>query len=80
VADLRRVYQWSTRLGGRLWGWTAGWLMPIAQVVTVVAAAIALQAVLPAIWSGFQIVGGDPGLATTTGSQQAAVLGLTCWS
>jgi urea carboxylase system permease len=70
------IYQWSTRLGGRLWGWTAGWVMLIAQVVTVAAAAIALQAVLPALWSGFQLVGGDPGLATRTGSTNAAILGM----
>ncbi len=70
------IYQWSTRLGGRIWGWTAGWLMLIAQVVTVAAAAIALQAVLPSIWSGFQLVGGDPGLATKTGSTNAAILGI----
>ncbi len=70
------IYQWSTRLGGRLWGWSAGWLMLIAQVVTVAAAAIALQAVMPALWSGFQLVGGDPGLATRTGSTNAAILGI----
>ena len=70
------IYQWSTRLGGRIWGWTAGWLMLIAQVVTVAAAAIALQAVLPSLWSGFQLVGGDPGLATKTGSTNAAILGM----
>lgn len=70
------IYQWSTRLGGRVWGWTAGWLMLIAQVVTVAAAAIALQAVLPVLWSGFQIVGGDPSLSSKTGSTNAALLGI----
>jgi urea carboxylase system permease len=70
------IYQWSTRLGGRLWGWTAGWLMLIGQVVTVAAAAIALQVVLPAIWSGFQFTGDDPSLASKSGSTNAAVLGL----
>ena len=54
------IYQWATRLGGPLWGWMAGWLMLSAQVVTVAAAAIALEIVLPAIWTGFQIVGGTP--------------------
>jgi urea carboxylase system permease len=49
------IYQWSTRLGGRRWGWTAGWLMLVAQVVTVAAAAIALEIVLPSVWSGFQV-------------------------
>ncbi len=70
------IYQWSTRLGGRIWGWTAGWLMLIAQVVTVAAAAIALQAILPSIWSGFQLVGGDPSLSSRSGSTNAAVLGI----
>lgn len=50
------IYQWATRLGGTLWGWMAGWLMLVAQVVTVAAAAIAMEIVLPAIWSGFEIV------------------------
>jgi urea carboxylase system permease len=70
------IYQWSTRLGGRIWGWTAGWLMLLAQVVTVAAAAIALQAVLPVLWSGFQLVGGDPSLSSKTGSTNAALLGI----
>jgi urea carboxylase system permease len=52
------IYQWSTRMGGRLWGWSAGWLMLVAQIVTVAAAAIALEIVLPSVWSGFQIVSG----------------------
>src|SRR4051795_9456509 len=47
------IYQWASRLGGKLWGWAAGWLMLVAQVVTVAAAAIALQIVLPSLWSGF---------------------------
>jgi urea carboxylase system permease len=49
------IYQWSTRLGGKLWGWAAGWLMLVAQVVTVAAAALALEVVLPSVWSGFQV-------------------------
>ncbi|HEX3613700.1 MAG TPA: amino acid permease [Sporichthyaceae bacterium] len=50
------IYQWATRLGGRIWGWAAGWLMLVAQVVTLAAAAIALQIVLPALWTGFEIL------------------------
>lgn len=53
------IYQWATRMGGAVWGWMAGWLMLVAQIVTVAAAAIALEIVLPAIWSGFSIVS-DP--------------------
>src|SRR5947209_9956559 len=62
------IYQWATRLGGALWGWTAGWLMLVAQVVTVAAAAIAMQIVLPAIWSGFEIVANPTANAVLLGS------------
>ena len=70
------IYQWATRLGGRVWGWTAGWLMIVAQVVTLAGAAIALQVVLPSIWSGFQIVSGDPSLTSVSGAANAVVLGV----
>ena len=49
--------------------------MALAQVVTAAAAAIALQVVLPQLWSGFQIVGGDPALTTVTGATNAVMLG-----
>ncbi len=70
------IYQWATRLGGRLWGWTAGWLMMVAQVVTLAGAAIALQVVLPPVWSGFQLVPGDSSLTSPTGAANAVVLGV----
>ena len=70
------IYQWSRRLGGHVLGWFAGWTMIIAQCVTVAAAAIAMQAVLPAVWSGFQLVGGDPAITSLTGATNAIVLGL----
>ncbi len=70
------IYQWSRRLGGHIVGWFAGWTMIIAQIVTVAAAAIAMQAVLPAIWSGFQFVGGDPSITSVTGATNAILLGL----
>ncbi len=69
------IYQWSRRLSTVTVGWFAGWTMLIAQIVTVSAAAIALQVVMPTIWSGFQIVGGNPSLATSTGASNAVVLG-----
>jgi urea carboxylase system permease len=69
------IYQWSRRLSNVTIGWFAGWTMLIAQIVTVSAAAIALQVVMPTIWSGFQIVGGNPSLATSTGASNAVVLG-----
>ncbi len=69
------IYQWSRRLSNSAVGWFAGWVMIIAQIVTVAAAAIALQVVLPSIWSGFQLVGGDPSLASPTGATNAVILG-----
>ncbi|HWN35803.1 MAG TPA: amino acid permease [Pseudonocardia sp.] len=70
------IYQWSRRLGGAVLGWFAGWTMIIAQVVTLAAAAIALQVVLPVVWTGFQLVGGDPALNTVSGAANAVVLGV----
>ena len=70
------VYQWATRLSTPTFGWFAGWLMVIGQIVVVSAAALALQVVLPAIWSGFQLVGGDPSPTTHSGAENAVLLGL----
>jgi urea carboxylase system permease len=73
------IFQWSSRLAGTNVGWFVGWIMIIGQILTVAAAAIATQAVLPSIWKGFQIVGGpdaDPALTSPTGAQNAVVLGL----
>ncbi|MFC1407854.1 amino acid permease [Streptacidiphilus sp. N1-12] len=70
------VYQWATRLSTPAFGWFAGWLMVIGQIVVVSAAALALQVVLPAIWSGFQLVGGDPSPTTHSGAENAVLLGL----
>src|SRR4030081_1229355 len=69
------IYQWSRRLSHATVGWFAGWTMLIAQIVTVSAAAIALQVVMPTIWHGFQIVGGDPSLAKSSGATNAVLLG-----
>jgi urea carboxylase system permease len=70
------IYQWSRRLGGSVIGWFAGWTMVIAQIITVAAAAIALQVVLPSVWSGFQLVGSDPTLSSKSGATNAVLLGL----
>ncbi|MUL80809.1 MULTISPECIES: amino acid permease [unclassified Mycolicibacterium] len=69
------VYQWSRRMGGEVIGWFGGWFMILAQIVTASAAAIALQVVLPSIWSGFQIIGEDPALTSPSGAANAVVLG-----
>ncbi|MFF5933317.1 amino acid permease [Streptomyces sp. NPDC012508] len=70
------IYQWATRLGSPSFGWYAGWIMVTGRIVVVAAAALALQVVLPAVWPGFQIVGGDPSPTTTSGAANAALLGL----
>jgi urea carboxylase system permease len=62
------IYQWATRIGGRVWGWTAGWIMLVGQVVTVAAAAIALEFVLPSVWGGFQVFTSVGGNAVFLGS------------
>ncbi|WP_067900132.1 amino acid permease [Nocardia vaccinii] len=69
------IYQWSRRLAGEVVGWFAGWMMIIAQIVTAAAAAIALQVVLPSIWSGFQLVGHDTALTSKSGAANAVLLG-----
>jgi urea carboxylase system permease len=73
------IFQWSSRLAGQTFGWFTGWVMIIGQILTVAAAAIALQAVLPTIWSGFQFIGGagaNPSPTSPTGAQNAVVLGM----
>jgi urea carboxylase system permease len=73
------IFQWSGRLAGATFGWFTGWVMIIGQIVTVATAAIALQAVLPAVWSGFQLVGGsgaDSSPVSSTGAANAVVLGI----
>ncbi len=51
------VYNWSKILGSRLVGWSSGWLMLTASIVTLSAVVLALQLNLPRLWSGFQMVG-----------------------
>ncbi|MCI1748360.1 MAG: APC family permease [Acidipropionibacterium sp.] len=73
------IFQWSSRLAGPRIGWFTGWVMIIAQILTVATAAIALQAVLPSVWSGFQMIGGpgaDTSVGSPTGAQNAIVLGV----
>ncbi|MET0450653.1 MAG: amino acid permease [Mycobacterium sp.] len=51
------VYNWSKKLGSTIVGWSSGWLMLTASIVTLSAVVLALQLNLPRLWSGFQIVG-----------------------
>ena len=69
------VYQWAKQLAGGFRGWLAGWMMLIGCVVALAAAAIALQIVLPSVWSGFQLVGGDTAVTSPTGATNAVLLG-----
>jgi urea carboxylase system permease len=55
------VYNWSKKLASRLVGWTSGWLMLTASIVTLSAVALAYQLNLPRIWSGFQLIGDGSG-------------------
>jgi urea carboxylase system permease len=69
------IYQWSRRVSTDPLGWFAGWFMLIGYIVSVSAIAIAMQAALPGVWSGFQLVGGDPSPTSPTGALNAIVLG-----
>ncbi|HET9073583.1 MAG TPA: amino acid permease [Solirubrobacteraceae bacterium] len=69
------IYQWSRRLSNPTVGWFAGWTMLVAQIVTIAAAAIALQVVMPTIWTGFQLVGHNPSLSSVDGATNACILG-----
>ncbi|TQC50479.1 amino acid permease [Rhodococcus sp. WS4] len=55
------VYNWAKLLGSRIVGWSSGWLMLTASIVTLSAVVLALQLNLPRLWSGFQIVGDGTG-------------------
>jgi urea carboxylase system permease len=55
------VYNWSKQLGSRAVGWSSGWLMLTASIVTLSAVVLALQLNLPRLWRGFQIVGNGNG-------------------
>jgi urea carboxylase system permease len=55
------VYNWSKLLGSRAVGWSSGWLMLTASIVTLSAVVLALQLNLPRLWSGFQVVGDGTG-------------------
>lgn len=69
------IYQWSRRLAGETVGWFAGWAMMIGYVVSVAAIGIALQVVLPSVWSGFQIIGTDPSITSASGAANGILLG-----
>ena len=55
------VYNWSKQLGSRFLGWSAGWLMLTASIVSLSATVLALQMNLPRLWTGFQVIGDGTG-------------------
>jgi len=69
------IYQWSGRISSEALGWFSGWYMLIGYIVSVSPIAIALQTVLPSIWSGFQLVGGSSALSSKSGATNAIIVG-----
>jgi urea carboxylase system permease len=67
------VYNWAKLLGSRIVGWSSGWLMLTASIVTLAAVVLALQLNLPRLWSGFQIIGDGSG--STDFAANAVLLG-----
>ncbi len=67
------VYNWSKKLGSKIVGWTSGWLMLTASIVTLSAVALAYQLNLPRLWSGFQFIGDGSG--TYDFATNAVILG-----
>ncbi|CCH79503.1 putative amino acid transporter [Nostocoides japonicum T1-X7] len=60
------VYNWAKTLGSKVVGWSAGWLMLTASIVTLSAVVLALQINLPRLWPGFQIIGDGTGISFAT--------------
>jgi hypothetical protein len=60
------------RVGGEKTAWLAGYMMLVTDIVSVAAIALGAQALLPQIWSGFQIIGDGTG---TSYAQNAVLLG-----
>ena len=50
------IYNWTKRLTSPHISWLAGWTMLTASIVSIAAVALALQATLPELWSGFQFI------------------------
>jgi urea carboxylase system permease len=69
------IYQWSRRLAGNAVGWFAGWFMLIGYIVSISALAIAMQTVLPPIWSGFQLAGTNMDPLSVDGATNGIILG-----
>lgn len=55
------VYNWAKRVTSWPVAWLTGWALLVASIVTVAGVALAMQVILPQIWSGFQIIGDGSG-------------------
>lgn len=76
------IFRWSSRVGVPVCGWFVGWVMIVGQLPTVATTAIALQAVLPTVWSSSQNVGGsgaDSSPTSATGAKNASCSACCCW-
>ena len=55
------VYNWSKQIGSRTAAWLAGFSLTLALIVSTAGVGLALQFVLPTIWSGFWLYGDGSG-------------------
>jgi urea carboxylase system permease len=68
------IYNWTKRLTSPHTAWLAGWTMLTASIVSIAAVALALQATLPEIWSGFQFIPDPNGDDTTAQALNGVIL------
>ena len=75
------IYQWSTRLANRPWGWMTGWTYVAAWLVVLPSIAVGLQATLTTLSPKFQLIGDEvPGLLDPEFAQNAIILGLVLFA
>jgi urea carboxylase system permease len=68
------IYNWSKRLARPSTAWLAGWTMLTASIVSIAAVALALQATLPELWSGFQFIPDPTGEDTNAQALNGVIL------
>jgi urea carboxylase system permease len=67
------VYNWTKHISKPSVSWMSGWLMTATCLISVPAVALALQIILPQLWSGFQIIGN--GTSGHSYAENAVLLG-----
>lgn len=73
------VYQGSKQISSQFISCMSGWLIIALSIVNVAAVAVGWQVILPQVWSGFQMVGGESDIGsylTPGGAQNAIILGI----